>query len=112
MEFIPLDSYSIFIYDRDGNYVDTILSPELLLSEYIQDQIDTCLPADANIYFNSMTGDLRYQLPGEDYLPLPSPGEPSWEPFGLWFNRHKDDRFRKIDQVHLFLRSISGSIIY
>ncbi len=77
--------HAIFVFDPDGHYLDTILGPDLTLSEYIAKhaQID---PRPGTFAYDLFEGEVHYQdAQGKDQT-LPSPGTPEWAPLGVAFD--------------------------
>jgi hypothetical protein len=72
----------VFVYDRAGAYLDTILSPDLTLSEYVSKHVDG-LQAGATLAFNAFEADVYYQEPGEAEQTFPAPNSVGWSPLGI-----------------------------
>jgi DNA-binding beta-propeller fold protein YncE len=77
--------HAIYIYDRDGKYLDTILAPGLTLSEYIASHIKE-VPSGTEFSYNAFRGEVQYRLPGQTAQTLPGPDAAEWAPLGLRFD--------------------------
>ncbi len=75
--------HAVYVYDGDGNYIDTILSPDLTLSEYVASQVGD-LPAGTVFSYNIFQENVYYQKPGEEEKLLPAPERPAWSPLGIF----------------------------
>lgn len=75
--------HAIFIYDADGNYLDTILAPNLTLSSYMESQLKG-IPKGTQYFYNSFQGGPSYQLSGsKDWKTLSTPKMEPWSPLGV-----------------------------
>ena len=74
--------HAIFVYDAEGNYLDTILSPSLTLSEYVSKHTGS-LPPGTAFAFNIFQENVYYQKPTETEQTLPAPDMYDWAPLGL-----------------------------
>ena len=74
--------FAVFVYGADGRYVDTILAPNLTLSEYIAnktgDRSNTNTPV-YNVYKNTV----RYRPSEGSAQDLPLPDVKPWAPLGI-----------------------------
>ncbi|MEW5958853.1 MAG: hypothetical protein AB1801_14060 [Chloroflexota bacterium] len=79
--------HAVFVYDREGTYLDTILGPNLTLSEYVSKHAggDLQPPADT-IAYNLFQPDVYYQKLGEFEQTLPAPDPVTWSPLGIRFD--------------------------
>lgn len=77
--------HAVFVYDADGNYRDSILSPNLTLSEYVAKHIDPREP-DIEFAYNRFEADVYYQSADESPLAFPAPDHEDWSPLGVRFN--------------------------
>jgi DNA-binding beta-propeller fold protein YncE len=75
----------VFAYDRDGLYLDTILGPDLTLTEYVSQQLDDQQAGFACAY-NLFEPDLYCQEPGGTEQSLPMPESVGWSPLGIRMN--------------------------
>lgn len=78
---------AIFVYDRDGKYLDTILSPELSLNKYVASQIGG-MPAGTVFHYSVFEGVVHYIKPGGKDETLAAPEVPEWDPLGIRFDRN------------------------
>jgi len=78
--------HAIFVFDRDGNYQDTILGPDLTLTEYLSQQVKG-FDADAQFAYNRFESEVRYQRQGEEERFLAVPQTVDWSPLGLRIDR-------------------------
>ncbi|NOY98291.1 MAG: hypothetical protein GXP40_03665 [Chloroflexi bacterium] len=76
--------HAIYVYDLDGNYLDTILAPDMTLSEYIAKHTGG-LPVGTVFSYNIFQNDVYYQKPGETEQLQPAPDRSLWSPLGLFF---------------------------
>jgi DNA-binding beta-propeller fold protein YncE len=74
--------HAIFVYDKDGNFLDAILGPNLTLSEYVAKHAGGLQPGDTFAY-NQFEQAVHYQRPGEDDKTLPPPDPATWSPLGI-----------------------------
>lgn len=78
---------AVYVFDRNGNYIDALLSPSLSLSEYVALN-DATVTSSVVEYINMFAEQVVYQKPGEERehtLPLP-PEAMTWSPLGLTFD--------------------------
>ncbi len=76
---------AVFVYDKDGKYLDTILSSDLSLNEYIASQIGG-MPAGTTFHYSVFKDSVHYKLPGQEDKTLPKPKIPEWDPLGVRFD--------------------------
>ncbi len=75
--------HAVFVYDYQGGYLDTILSPDLTLSEYVAKHVKN-LPAEAVFAYNIFEQEVYYQLQaGQTEEVLPAPDRAAWSPLGV-----------------------------
>ena len=74
--------HALFVYDRDGNYLDTILSPDLTLSEYVFKHVEDA-NRETTFGYDLFEGKVFYQRPGQDEQSLPAPDTYAWSPLGV-----------------------------
>ena len=77
--------HAIFVYDRAGNYLDTILSPTLTLSEYIAKHSGSP-PAPGTFAYNIFEEEVYYQDEAGEEQTLPRPDRAAWSPLGVSFD--------------------------
>ncbi len=74
--------HAVFVYDPDGNYLDTILGPTLTLSEYIAKHTGTS-PLPGTFAYNIFEDEVHYQDASGLAKTLPRPNRPAWAPLGV-----------------------------
>ena len=75
--------HAILVYDSDGNYLDTILGPDLTLSEYVFKHVEGLQVGDSFAY-NLFEANVYIRLAGsEDELTFPAPDPSAWSPLGI-----------------------------
>jgi NHL repeat. len=75
--------HAIYVFDADGNYLDTILDEDLSLSEYLRSQVPN-LPEEVWFTYNVFWDEVRYRLPQEENeRTVPRPEDALWAPLGL-----------------------------
>ncbi len=77
--------HAIFVYDADGNFLDTILSPTLSLSEYIAKHTGLT-PETGTFAYNFFQNVVYYQDENGEEATLPRPDDAAWAPLGIWFD--------------------------
>ncbi len=74
--------HSIFVFDRDGNYLDTLLDPNDTLREYVASS--PCGLAEGTTFsLDPFEGSVRCTPPGGDEQTLPFPDVIEWSPLGV-----------------------------
>ncbi len=74
--------HAIFVYDMFGAYLDTILGPNLTLSEYVSKHVNNLSP-DVQFSYNIFEQNVHYQQIGAENLTFPAPDYESWSPLGI-----------------------------
>ncbi len=74
--------HAIFVFDTLGNYLDTILSPTLTLSEFVSKHSGGLAPG-TQFGYNLLDQSVYYQKPGEAEQAIPAPDFYDWSPLGL-----------------------------
>ncbi|MFQ5421406.1 MAG: hypothetical protein ACE5EY_13700 [Anaerolineae bacterium] len=75
--------HAIMMYDADGNYKDTLLTPDLSLSEYVS-QHTGGLQLGASFEFNIFQENVIYKVRDGDEQALPAPPTAAiWSPLGI-----------------------------
>lgn len=77
--------HAIIVYDRDGAYLDTILSPSLTLSEYVAKHTGST-PAPGSFSYNIFEEDVFYKDAEGNEQTLPRPDYALWAPLGIRFD--------------------------
>jgi DNA-binding beta-propeller fold protein YncE len=102
--------HAVFVYDKEGTYLDTILSPDLTLSEYVSKHMDG-LPAGITFAHNVFEPDVYYQKSGEAEQTLPAPGPAGWSPLGIRIDRTGQALLTDVAQDHHTVRAIPVSAV-
>lgn len=75
--------HSIYVFGESGSYLDTLLAPDLSLSEYVDRHIGGLLLGTTYAY-NAFQGGVYYQVSGADESTLPAPlVKTQWSPLGI-----------------------------
>lgn len=74
--------HGVFVYDVDGNYLDTLLMNELTLSEYLSEQLDD-FSLEAEFFYNVTQGEIIYSVPNDGDEALMPPADSGWAPLGV-----------------------------
>jgi len=74
--------HAVFIFTKDGEYLDTLLGPDQTLSEYVQDQADPSVTGEKYV-FNLLKNALFYQAPDGSEKSISLPYLPDWAPLGI-----------------------------
>jgi DNA-binding beta-propeller fold protein YncE len=77
--------HAVFVYDEAGTYLDTILGPNLPLSEYVSKHVDGLQPGDVFTY-DQFEPEVHYQKVGDFEQTLPAPDPVGWAPLGIRFD--------------------------
>ncbi|MFQ5400929.1 MAG: hypothetical protein ACE5E7_15200 [Anaerolineae bacterium] len=87
--------HAIIVFDQNGGYLDTLIAPDLSLSEYVDQHVGGLLP-DTTFSFNLLQASVLYRNPGtvEQTLPAP-PVSAAWAPLGVRIGT--DDRMYVTD---------------
>lgn len=102
--------HGVFVYDRNGAYLDSILGPDLTLSEYIGYHVDG-LQAGATFAYNVFEADVYYQEAGEAEQTLPAPGSAGWAPLGVRIDGTGKMLLTDVASDDHTVREIPGSVI-
>jgi len=78
--------HAVLVYDREGTYLDSILGPDLTLSEYVAGHAAGLGP-DSTFAYNRFEPDVYYGPPGGSLQTLAAPGPTGWSPLGLRIDR-------------------------
>ncbi len=73
---------AIFVYDAGGIYLDSILSLDLTLSEYIAKHAGA-LPPGTTFAYSVFEPEVHFQRPGEAEQLIPAPDPAGWSPLGV-----------------------------
>ena len=78
--------HAIYIYGRDGSYLDMIVSPDLSLSNYVDGRTGG-LQLGSSYVYNAFQDNVYYQAFGEEEITLPAPDRMiQWAPLGLYID--------------------------
>jgi len=102
--------HAIFVFDAEGGYLDTILSPSLTLSEYISKHTGG-LPPGTTFAFNIFQENVYYQKPGEAEQTLPAPDLYDWAPLGLRIDNGNRLILTDVAEDHSFVQVFPDSVI-
>lgn len=92
--------HSIYVFGRNGSYLDTLLAPDLSLSEYIDKHIGGLLLGTTYAY-NAFQGDVYYKASGADELTLPAPiVGTQWSPLGIHINDDNEVLITDVTEDH------------
>ncbi|RME44009.1 MAG: hypothetical protein D6796_12335, partial [Caldilineae bacterium] len=73
--------HAIFVYDDMGRYLDTIIAPDLTLSEYVAKHVDGLQPG-VEFSYNIFEPDVYYRQADQE-LTFPAPDHALWAPLGI-----------------------------
>ncbi len=102
--------HAVFVYGRDGAYIDTLLGPDLTLSEYVAKHAGG-LPSGSVFSFNLMRSDVHYQKPGEEEKTLPAPDAVDWSPLGISIDQAGNVLLTDVVQDRDAIREIQAAAI-
>jgi DNA-binding beta-propeller fold protein YncE len=74
--------HAVFMYDANGNYLDTILSPNLTLSEYVSKHV-AALQSEVKFTYNRFEANVHFREAGQQTLTFPAPDHEDWSPLGI-----------------------------
>ena len=98
--------HAVFVYDRDGRYLDALIAPDLSISEYVAQHMGGLQP-NMTITYNNFYSNIYVQIPGSNEQTLPTPvfADP-WSPLGIRINAQDKafitDAKTQTNQVHEF----------
>lgn len=83
-----VDAYNntIAIFDADGNFLDGIIGKDVTLSKMLTAKLGGDLPQGMLFYYNNITKNVDYQLPGQGAEKIPGPDQTQWSPLGIRFD--------------------------
>ena len=80
---------AVLMFTPDGQYLDSIITPEMTLSKYLNQHLDGALPDGTAFSYNVQSGYVSLTQPGmTDAQQLPAPSLALWDPLGIRFDRH------------------------
>jgi DNA-binding beta-propeller fold protein YncE len=82
---------AVFVYDANGNYLDSVLGPTTTLSKYLNQHTGGALPEGSTFYYNVFNRAVTLTQPGvNEPQSLPAPELSEWVPLGIRFNQNGD----------------------
>ena len=99
---------AIQVYDPDGNFVDSLLSPDLTLSEYVTSHAAP-LQEGATLSYNLFQDNVYIADANGGEQQLPAPGPLAWAPLGVRFAANGDLLLTDVYEDHHVVRTIPGS---
>jgi len=101
--------HAVFVYDELGTYLDTILGPDLTLSEYVSKHVGS-LPPGTVLAYNSFEPDAYYQI-GETEQTIPAPSPVGWAPLGIRMDSAGNMLLTDVAADRHTVREISGDVL-
>ena len=101
---------AVFVYDGTGQHLDTILDPELTLSEYVAGKAGP-LGVNATIDYNLFEDSVHYRLPDGTEHTLPAPERAAWAPLGVRIGRTGSLLLTDVDAAGQCVREIPADTI-
>lgn len=74
--------FAVFVFGRDGEYLDAILTPDLTLSEYVAQNTSNYAFGD-KVTYNVFRKAVSYEANGATEKSLPLPDVKGWAPLGI-----------------------------
>ena len=102
--------HAVFVYDQSGTYLDTLLAPDLTLSEYVSKHVGD-LQAGATVAYDQFEQQVHYQQPGDSEQTLPGPDSANWAPLGIRFDAKDNMLLTDVPEEHHTVREISSDLI-
>jgi DNA-binding beta-propeller fold protein YncE len=102
--------HAVFVYDREGGYLDTILAPDLTLGEYVFKQVAGLKPG-ATYAYDLFESDVYYQQAGEEEQTLPAPNPFAWSPLGIRIDGQGNILLTDVSTVRNVVREIPTTIV-
>jgi len=99
----------VFVYDGNGNYLDTILSPDLTLSEYVSAHTDGVEP-DTTLAYNLFEHRVYYGQPAVFEHSLPAPDPTPWAPLGIRVDGQGNFLLTDVSPNRHTVREIPGEV--
>jgi sugar lactone lactonase YvrE len=101
--------HAVFVYDREGKYRDTLLGPDLTLSEYVSKQVHGLGPG-ASLAYDVFEEVVYYQPAGEEEQPLPAPERSAWSPLGIRIDSKGNILLTDVSSSHNAVREILATV--
>lgn len=100
---------AVFIYDAKGGFIDSILSDNVTLSQYVTKHLGGNIPADATYFYNNFSGAVSITQPNQEAQSLPAPELGDWDPLGVRFDK-SGNLYLTIMTDHSVRRFSAGTI--
>jgi DNA-binding beta-propeller fold protein YncE len=101
---------AVFVYDGAGSYLDTILGPDLSLSEYVAAHV-TDLDPGAALAYDSFESAVYYREPSGSEQTLPPPDPADWAPLGIRVDSGGNLLLTDVLGDHHAVRQISDGVL-
>ena len=87
-----VDGYNdvLCVFDKDGNFLDGLISRDVTLSGFVTKQVGQQLPAGTIYYYDNTNHQVVYQLPGQPTQRVDGPDRKNWGVMGMRFNSAGD----------------------
>jgi len=102
--------HAIIVYDRDGVYLDTILSPSLTLSEYVAKHTGST-PETGSFSYDIFEEDVFYKDAEGNEQTLPRPDYALWAPLGIRFDSNDRMLLTDVTEDAHSVRIVPSNII-
>ena len=80
---------SVMLFTADGQYLDSLITPDMTLSKYLNQHLDGALPDGTAFSYNVLSGFVSLTQPGmTEAQKLPAPSLTLWDPLGVRFDRN------------------------
>ena len=99
---------AVQIYDANGNFIDSLISPDLTLSEYVSNHAAS-FQAGVSLSYNVFQENVYITEPGGGEQQVPAPGRLGWVPLGVRFVANGDLLLTDVFDDHHVVRTIPGS---
>jgi DNA-binding beta-propeller fold protein YncE len=83
-------NHVIDIFDANGNFIDAIIDRDMTLTKFISENTSGILPPGSIFYFDNISKQVIYQLPGGVLKAITGPERNFWSPMGLRFGENGD----------------------
>jgi sugar lactone lactonase YvrE len=100
----------VIVYDADGAYLDTILSPDLTLSKYVAELTEGVM-AGRTFAFNRFESEVHYAEASSVEHTLPAPILSAWSPLGLRIDAQGRALLTDVDSNRHCVREIPADVI-
>ena len=96
----------IFVYDRDGSYLDTLLGPNSTISEHVR-QLAGDVPSNDSISYNHQTGEVFLGSQAVTGGQISAPALHEWAPLGVRFTSNGDMLVTDVSTEHHCVHQIN-----